>query len=240
VRADDYGFRALLEDEKVGVDIFFGDRRSGAHIDSRSMPSVKSEDFRIFRFYRYKGIGTKTTPIEYLLPPDGGNMLGMLLSNASLRKFVGSLFEEFGYTLVLKPDESRIEIMKIVDGVAITFGLGLVSDTLLRILFNFAVIFTNRGSVIAIEEPETHAFPFYVKLLAESIAMDDKNLYFISTHNPYFAISLIEKSPANDINVIVVEYRDYQTRVNIVAPDKLSEILDLGGDIFFNLEKLTR
>ncbi len=240
VRADEYEFQAVLKNEHIGVSISPSDEISVAHIYPESLPSLKSEDFRIFRFYRFRGVGTKTAPMDYLLPPDGENMLGMLLSNTSLRKFAGSLFGEFGYTLVLKPDESRIEIMKIVDGVAITFGLGLVSDTLLRILFNFAIILTNRGSVIAIEEPETHAFPFYVKLLAESIAMDDKNQYFISTHNPYFAISLIEKSPTSDINVIVVEYKDYQTRVNIVAPDKLSEILDLGGDIFFNLEKLTR
>ncbi len=237
VCADKYEFRAVLEGEHIEISISFGDKKSITRIYPESMPSVKEDNFRVFRFYRHKGVGTRTTPTDYLLPPDGNNMLGMLLSNASLRKFAGSLFEEFGYTLVLKPDENKIEIMKIIDGVAITFGLDLVSDTLLRTLFNFAIILTNHDSVIAIEEPETHAFPFYVKLLAESIAMDRKNQYFISTHNPYFAISIIEKTPINDINVIIVSYENYQTKVNIVSPDRLSEILDLGGDIFFNLEK---
>ena len=240
VRADEYEFRAVLENEHIRVSISPGDETSVAHIYPESIPSLKSEYFRIFKFYRYKGVGTKTAPTDYLLPPDGSNMLGMLLFNTSLRKFAGSLFEEFGYTLLLKPDDNKIEIMKIIDGVAITFGLDLVSDTLLRTLFNFAIILTNHNSVIAIEEPETHAFPFYVKLLAESIAMDKKNQYFISTHNPYFAISVIEKTPIKDINVIIVNYENYQTKVNIVALDKLSEILDLGGDIFFNLEKFVR
>ncbi|MHA1615881.1 MAG: hypothetical protein ACTSX9_01015 [Candidatus Njordarchaeales archaeon] len=166
--------------------------------------------------------------------------MGVLYSNPNLRMLIGSLFEKFGYKLIIKPDEKRIEILKIMDGVGISLPPYLVSETLLRMVFNFTVIESNKGAVIALEEPESHAFPFYVKMLAESIADDKENQYFISTHNPYFLIPLVQKTPIKDINVVVTKFSNYETKVYVVSKEKLSELLDLDVDVFFNLERLIR
>lgn len=203
--------------------------------------SLSIDQLRFFRFYRFSGtIGTMAEPTGYLHPPSGDNLLGVLYSKPSLRELVGSLFEKFGYKLIIKPDEKRIEILKLMDGVGISLPPYLISETLLRMVFNFTIIESNKGAIIALEEPESHAFPFYVKMLAESIADDKENQYFISTHNPYFLIPLVQKTPIEDINVIVTEFSNYETKAHIVPKEKLSELLDLEIDVFFNLERLIR
>ena len=151
------------------------------------------ETFRVFRFYRYFKPGEKSEPIDYLRPPDGENLLGILYSNSKL-----------------------------------------------RMVFNFAVIESNKNAIIALEEPESHAFPFYVRLLAEAIARDTSNQYFISTHNPYFLITILEKTPKDDVNVIVTDYSDYETKIYVLPKDKFSEILSMDIDVFFNLNRLLR
>ncbi len=89
------------------------------------------------------------------------------------------------------------------------------------------------------EEPEAHAFPHYTKYLAELIALDkNKNQYFITTHNPYFLRSLIEKSPKNDVAVFITYYEDYQTKVIEFSGDKLEKILEYDVDVFFKIDEL--
>jgi len=115
----------------------------------------------------------------------------------------------------------------------------LLSDTLRRMVFNLAIILGNKKMVIALEEPETHTFPLYVKYLAEKIARDDRgNQYFISTHNPYFLISLLEKAPKKDVNVFITSLENYETKVRMLTDEQKEEILDMGSDVFFNLDKI--
>jgi len=214
----------------------------GASSGPNNPPPVPSgnmrEIFRVFRFYRYFKPGEESEPIDYLRPPDGKNLLGILYSDSKLRKIVGTFFEEFGYNLIIKPDEKRLEILKIMDGIGVSLGINLVSETLLRMVFNFAVIESNKNAIIALEEPESHAFPFYVKLLAKTIADDKDNQYFVSTHNPYFLITILEKAPRNDVNIIVTDYSNYETKVRLVPDNKFQEILSMDIDVFFNLDKL--
>lgn len=198
------------------------------------------EIFKVFRFYRYFKPGEKSEPIDYLRPPDGENLLGILYSNSKLRKIIGTFFEEFGYNLIIKPDEERLEILKIMNGIGVSLRINLVSETLLRMVFNFAIIESNKNAIIALEEPESHAFPFYVRLLAEAIADDKDNQYFVSTHNPYFLITILEKTPKDDVNVIVTDYSDYETKIYILSEDKFSEILSMDIDVFFNLNRWIR
>jgi AAA15 family ATPase/GTPase len=114
----------------------------------------------------------------------------------------------------------------------------LLSDTLQRMVFNLAIILGNKKMVIALEEPETHTFPVYVKYLAEKIARDkNDNQYFISTHNPYFLISLLTKAPKEDVNVFITSLENYETKVRMLTDKHREEILDLDLDVFFNLDK---
>ncbi|MBI5749166.1 MAG: AAA family ATPase [Nitrospinae bacterium] len=174
---------------------------------------------------------------DFLLPPKGENLLSILLTNKTLRKFVAEILNEYGLRIVLKPQDSKIEVQKEIEDVIISYPYSLVSDTLQRIIFYLVAIETNKGSTLIFEEPEAHAFPFYTKFLAESIAMDKSNQYFISTHNPYLLLSILEKAPKNDIGVFIVYFKNYQTKIRTLSIEQMAEIFDLDSSIFFNLDR---
>lgn len=191
-----------------------------------------------FKFYRFAVTAEfKRHESNFLLPPTGDNLLSILLTNRALRKIASDIFSEFALRLVLKPQDSKIEVQKEVDDVIISYPYSLVSDTLQRVVFYIAAIETNKDSIIILEEPEAHAFPFYTKILAERMALDKTNQYFIATHNPYILSSILEKTPMKDIGIFITYYEDYQTKVKPITEEEMPLILDLDASIFFNLDK---
>ena len=198
------------------------------------------ETLKKFRFYRFKQqteFPNKSS--EYLVPPSGDNLVSILAHNKKLRETANNIISQFGFKLAIKPRENKLEIQReLEEGVIISFPYTLISDTIQRIIFYSATILTNKDSIIAMEEPEAHAFPYYTKYLAELIALDkNDNQYFITTHNPYFLLSLIEKTPKDEIAVFITYYKDYQTKVKMLSESDLQEILDLGIDVFFNIDR---
>lgn len=198
-----------------------------------------SLNFNLFKFYRFKAMDIfPERDTDFLLPIKGENLLQILLVNKSLKKVAADIFGEYGLKIVLKPHEDKIEIQKqIEEDVVVSYPYFLVSDTLQRIVFHLAAIETNKNSAIIFEEPEAHAFPYYTKFLAERISFDETNQYFISTHNPYFLLSILEKSAKNDIGVFITYFEDYQTKVKELNEKEKCEIFDLSADVFFNLDK---
>ena len=103
--------------------------------------------------------------------------------------------------------------------------------------FYSTAIESNKDSLLIFEEPESHTYPFYTKYLAETIALDKSNQYFISTHNPYFLLSVLEKSPRDEIGIFITYFKNYQTRIVTLNEKELTEVLDMGIDLFFNIER---
>jgi AAA15 family ATPase/GTPase len=196
-------------------------------------------EYKFLKFYNFKlREQFLRREAEFLHPPDADNLLTMILTRKSLKKLVSQLFETCGLRVVLKPQESKIEVQKEIEDVIISHPYSLVSDTIQRLIFYLTAIETNKDSVIVFEEPEAHAFPYYTKFLAERIALDkNNNQYFISTHNPYLLLSILEKAHKDDVGVFVTYFEDYQTKVKLLSEKELSEIMDLGIDIFFNIER---
>lgn len=191
-----------------------------------------------FKFYRFVlPEEFKRQEYSFLLPPNGENLLFVIQTNRALRKLVSDVFGDYGLKVVLKPQDKKIEIQKEKEDVVISHPLSLVSDTLLRMVFHLAAIETNKDSIIIFEEPEAHAFPYYTKFLSETIALDETNQYFISTHNPYFLLSLLEKAPKDEIGIFITDFKEYQTKVRPISAKEMPEILDLGESIFFNLDR---
>jgi AAA15 family ATPase/GTPase len=95
----------------------------------------------------------------------------------------------------------------------------------------------NENTVIALEEPEVHIFPPHIKKLAELIADDENNQYFITTYSPYLLMSLIEKTPKSDLNVFLTYLENRETKVKLLTGKQMEEILDMDLDVFFNLDK---
>jgi hypothetical protein len=190
-----------------------------------------------FKFYQFAvKYNFPDWQADFLQPPRGDNLMQILFTNKNLRKSVADLFGEFGLRIVLKPQEYKIEIQKEVDEVIVAFPYSLVSDTLQRVVFHSAAIETNKDSILIFEEPEAHAFPYYTKFLAERIALDNSNQYFIATHNPYFFLSVLEKTPKDDLGIFITYLQNYQTEVRTVTAAEMPEILDLDASVFFNLD----
>ena len=173
---------------------------------------------------------------SFLLPPSGANLLSLLLQNRDLRVDANRPFLSRGLRLGLRPQENKIEVLKDFDDVIVSHPYHLASDTFQRLVFYMAALHTNSDSVLVFEEPEAHAFPYYTKYLAERIALDERgNQYFISTHNPYFLLPILEKTLSEDIAVFITYYEDHHTQVRQLAQDELETIFD-DVDVFSNID----
>lgn len=195
-----------------------------------------------FKFYRFeKRLNFPRQGSEFLNPSDGDNLLQVIIARKELRKVISELFGKFGYRTVFRPEVGRIEVQKESEDIIVSFPYSLASETLQRVVFYLSAIYSNHDSIITFEEPEAHAFPYYTKYLAERIALDkNNNQYFIATHNPYFLLSILEKTPKNEVATFLTYIEDYQTRVNVLSEHEKQDILQMGSDVFFNIEKLGR
>jgi hypothetical protein len=101
-----------------------------------------------------------------------------------------------------------------------------------------AALETNRDAILLLDEPEANTFPFYTKYLAERIALDETNQFFITTHNPYLLGSILAKAPADQVAVFVTYMENFETKLKPITGQRLTEVVDLSSDVFFNLEKL--
>ncbi|MDI6811482.1 MAG: AAA family ATPase [archaeon] len=203
---------------------------SGSYGGSPKIP------FKFYKFTVRRDFRSKAS--DFLLPPSGENLLALLITHKELKSIVSQIFEPFGFKLVFKPQENKIEVLKYSEDILVSYPYSLASDTLQRIVFYFTAIESNRDSVIVFEEPESHAFPYYTKYLAERIALNkNNNQYFISTHNPYLLLSILEKAHKDEVAIFITYFEDYQTKVKLMNEKELEEIMELGIDIFFNIER---
>lgn len=189
------------------------------------------------KFYRFKLLDTyPNQEFSFLLPPHGVNLLTIIHSNPSLNTLLQNIFKPFGLKLSLRRNENKIELAKDVKGLLISHSLTVVAETFIQLMKILSAVKTNMNSTLIFEEPETHLFPYYSKLLAESITQDKKNnQFFISTHNPYFLNSLIEKTSPENLNVSIVYFRKHKTQIKTLSKNELREILS-HDDVFLNLD----
>lgn len=190
------------------------------------------------RFYKFDQLPEfEGTPIDKLSYPRGKNLSAVLYSNRELRNLLGNLMDDFQLEIVVRAGQNAVDVQKKADGISIAYPLSSISETLRRLIFYLAAIKTNQNSTLIFEEPEAHAFPYYTKYLSELIALDQSNQYFISTHNPYFLLSMIEKTPKEELAVYAVSMKNGQTHAKLLEKNALEEIMDEGMDVFFNIER---
>jgi AAA15 family ATPase/GTPase len=193
----------------------------------------------VFRYYQFPFQRRVTAPSQYgsLQPPYGENLPAVLYSDKTFRESVSALFRSMDFRLEVRPQTSEILISKDVNGILYSYRFEAISETLQRIVFYKAAFETNRNAVLILDEPETNTFPFYTKYLAERIALDTHNQFFLTTHNPYVLTALIEKTAKEDIAVFVTRMRNYRTEFHLASDKQLSEMLDLTMDVFLNLDQ---
>lgn len=209
-----------------------------------SRPNFSEEfkkNFEHIKFYRFKS--RKDFPNEKadFLLPSGENLLTILYTSSSLRKIIGGLLKNYEMILEMDPLLKQLHIGKVLEEtIIVKLPYTSLSDTLQRLIYYISAIETNKNSVLIFEEPESHAFPYYTKYLAERIAFDEKNQYFITTHNPYFLLSLVEKVQKEDITIFITYMANGKTNVKKISEERIEKILSCEEDIFFNLENFLR
>jgi len=192
-------------------------------------------DFAFIKFYRFvRQNQFPDSSSSFLMPPHGSNMFAVVMANEKLKKTMSRFFKDYGFQIVLKPQEKTFEVLKQMEEMPVSHPYILTSDTLKRIIFHVVAIESNENSTLIFEEPESHAFPYYTKYLGEKIAFDETNQYFIATHNPYILLSILEKTRKDDINVFITYFRDYQTKVKCLNDEEVSELMVY--DPFANLD----
>ncbi len=165
-------------------------------------------------YYRFRSLSRFSDQmLGILYPPYGSNLAAVLASNHDLRRKVSDLFKSKGFRLQLDPLESELALAKDVDDQLFKYPYESGSETLRRVVFFLAAMETNRNAVLLFNEPEANTFPFYTKFLAERMALDKSNQYFISTHNPYVLSSLVEKTPVKELRVFITFMENFQTRL---------------------------
>jgi len=197
---------------------------------------VRKTDFRYYEFKRLTGFSLGYLP--HLSVPHGDNLPSLLLSNSDLKKWVSEFLKSRDITLTLKPAENDLLGSKLINGEIYSYPYLALSETLQRIIFYILAIKSNKSSILLLDEPDSNTFPLYTKMLAERIALDKTNQFFIATHNPYLLLSLIEKSKEEDIALFVTKMKNYQTFATCLDNKKLSKVVELNTDVFFNLDKL--
>lgn len=199
---------------------------------------VKEPDFGV-AYYRFKTLLRFSEQVlGTFYPPFGSNLVAVVSSNQRLRRGVSDLLRSKGFRLQLDPLESEIAIAKDIDDQLFKYPYESFSETLRRIVFFMAVLETNRNTALLLDEPETNTFPFYTSYLAERIALDESNQFFLTTHNPYILGSIVGKTPMKDLAVFVTTMENFATKLKPVTNEGLSRILDYGPDAFLNLDKL--
>jgi len=223
-------------DAAIGIDKEFFKYEYSGRADVKEIKDYRGY-FVPFKFYKFNVLHNfPARESDFLSPPFGENLLSVIMAHKELKSTAKDIFDPFGLKMVFKPQENKIEVLKQYEDILVSCPYSLVSDTLQRIVFYLTAILSNKDSILIFEEPEAHAFPYYTKYLAEIIA-SDKNQYFISTHNPYLLMSILEKTPKNEIGIFITYFEDYQTKVRPIAEEEMPEILDLDASVFFNLDK---
>lgn len=191
---------------------------------------IKKYDFKPKDTFKVKFSG-------FLLPPFGDNLFSILETNEGLINDVNQLLAGNDLELVLRVKERKLEVQRKKGAKVYAFPYTSIADTIQRLAFYLAAIYSNKNSVLLFEEPEAHSFPPFVQMLASRIAADNSNQYFITTHSPYIFDTLLEQLGKDEIAVHVCSYQDDQTHIRTLSEEELANVQNMREEIFFNLEK---
>lgn len=177
---------------------------------------------------------------EHRLNEPFGTNIGILLSHQTMvRKVASSFFDTVGLKVTVDRKSLSVLVAREVDGVMITFPYQASSETVRRMFFFDLVLRLNQNRILILDEPEAHSFPPYTKTLAERIALDDRgNQFFLTTHSPYMLDSLLSKTPASDLNVVLCRMENFETKAYPLNQEQVDQIKEWSMDAFFNFDRL--
>lgn len=199
--------------------------------------SKKEPKFRISPIKRFEFSGLLETPNNgfQLKPPHGDNFYSIIESHPELREEIKRFLQPNGLELLLDIDRRQMTVVQKTEDTLVSFPLVLIPDTFQRYIFHLAAIKSNRNSVLLFEEPESHSYGPYIYELAQHILNDEGgNQFFLTTHNPYLLLPLIQEG--KDVAVFATWFENYETHARRLTEEEIREILDYGVDVFLNLD----
>ena len=178
--------------------------------------------------------------IHTLMPPFGNNLLKVIIGNKSFQETIKDFTDDYGFEFNIDTVSNDIFIqVRLNEGLVYSIAYKAIADTFKRLLFYLAAIRYNNATVITLDEPDAHSFPKYISYLGDEIIKAVNTQFFIATHNPYLLNNLIENTPSKDLSVFICGYdkNKSETTIKKLSVEDLSELLDHGVDIFFNINK---
>jgi AAA15 family ATPase/GTPase len=168
--------------------------------------------------------------------PNGKNLPQVIANAPKLAMKLGSYFEEYGLQFMLDKVENKLFVVKAEENTFIKFNYHSIADTLKRRIFYYVAMATNKNKVLLFEEPEAHFFPPYILDLTQQIVDDVTNQFFIATHSPYLLEKIIEHTSFTDLNIVVCDYQNHETKIKILREKEIEHLLNMGESVFFNLD----
>jgi AAA15 family ATPase/GTPase len=178
-----------------------------------------------------------TTVYPSLIPSFGNNLFEVIRLNDDLNKILGREFEKVGGEYIYDTDDNTGKILKGNNGKRFTLPFSSMADTLQRLIFHKAAIASNKNAVLLFEEPESHMFPPYIRLLMGDIIYDKEqnNQYFINTHSPFVLDDLVEDARA-ELSIFLVDLKNGETTIKRLSDEELDEVYQYGVDLFYNIQ----
>jgi hypothetical protein len=209
--------------------------------------TVAFEYLKWIRYYSYTNSQDwqYTTPsldaVDIVMPPNGGNLLYITRHNSRVYDFLRELLSGLDWKLRFDQAQKVFRLSEVRSDEILDYNLDLLSDSLKRLFFYSAILLTSTEAALVLDEPDVFAFPPYPKTLGEMIGGDTSNQFFLTTHNPYFLTAIVEKTPVDQLAVYVCD-RDPErgTSARLLQADDLSQVVEQGASIFFNLAELGR
>ncbi|WP_201985705.1 AAA family ATPase [Hymenobacter rubidus] len=209
-----------------------------------STPAWQPRAVKPYSFKR-KGPLNRRYAEASLRPPHGNNLVQVLENNADLRQEFATLFADHNLRMRVRPDAGRFEVMKELDGLSFAYPYSSSGDTLQRYGFHLAAMESNHQAVILLEEPEAHSYPIYVAQLAERIATQQENQFFVTTHSPQLFGDVLEnmvpyENRVPELAVFVAYYKDFQTKLRQLSDEEVRSLRRDSHDVFNNLHHLAQ
>ena len=202
---------------------------------AESLGNSPDLNIKLYKFrekdLRLRNIQNFQTNLNY---PFGENLMSVIESDIELTKDFAEILQEYELDLVFIDDDRKFVIQKKEKSRINQLPLELIADTIKRYIFYLVSIKTNKYSTLIFEEPESNSFPPYIVELAENIAVSN-NQFFITTHSPYILETLFNRCEPNDLAIYHIEYQNHETVANLLPRNSVKELLELKGDVFYNL-----
>lgn len=194
------------------------------------------EQYPAFKPYRYDRLRhSRGVSAPFLFPLSGENLMNTVQRSERLREELLQILSRYGLGLTFDTGTQELKFIKeLGHGMSFIVPFVSIADTIKRLIYYKAAVYSNIGSLLMLEEPEAHAFPPYIVDMVYSIIDSPQNQYFITTHSPYVVNEFLENKA--DVALFVIDYRDGRTVVRPLTEEEIQQVYEYGIDMFFNNE----